>query len=218
MDTVLYDAVKRNKLNVKKVAEIGVLSFKESAIQNFCRDGLLCDLYEAIPAFCDEIREDIKHLPNVTLNEFAVSDYNGEMQMCLAGASTFNAIQNSSPAINHDGYDKQLGTILTVPCRDFSEVDAGDYDVVTIDIEGGEWKVLSRMKSRPIAIAIETQSRDYINPYLGSITDWMLENGYKVWIWNDTDTIFFKGQPPSMGVKNYILCKWHNFRYFSGRL
>jgi len=218
MDTVLYDIVKKVGLPVKTAAEVGVLSFQESALRHFCVDGVNCDLYEAVPKFCEEIRKETKDYPNVVLKDFAVSDYNGEMELCMVGASTFDAQLNHTPAIDHDGLDKEQAQRVKVECRDFSEVDEGRYDVVSIDIEGGEWKVLSRMVSRPMVISLETQCRDYINPHIGAITDWMVENKYKVWVWNDTDTIFYKGTPPSLGIKNTVLSKWHNFRFFSGRL
>jgi len=218
MDTVLYDAVKKVGLSVNSAAEVGVLSFSESALKQFCVEGVQCDLYEAVPKFCEAIKEDIAEYKNAVLKDFAVSDYNGEMELCMVGASTFDAQLDHSPAIDHDGCNKENTERVKVVCRDFSEVDEGHYDVVSIDIEGGEWKVLSKMVSRPMVISIETQSRDYINPYIGSIADWMLENKYKVWIWNDTDTIFYKGTPPSLGFKNTIMSKWHNFRYFCGRL
>ena len=218
MDTVLYDAVKDLNLPIKTVAEIGVLAFKDSVVKNFCIDGVNCDLYEAVPAFCEKIKDEISDYPNITLKEFAVSDYNGEMSMCMVGPSTFDASIDHAPAIDHDGIDKNLVEQQKVACRDFSEVDEGHYDIVSIDIEGGEWKVLSRMRSRPLVISLETQCRDYINPNIGLITDWMVENGYRVWIWNNTDTIFYKGKPPSLGIKNTLLSRWHNLRYFGGRL
>ncbi len=218
MDTVLYDAVKSQNLPIKSVAEVGVLAFKDSVVKNFCIDGIKCDLYEAVPEFCEKIRKEITRYPNITLKEYAVSDYNGDMEMCMVGPSTFDASIEHAPAIDHDGIDKSSVETLKVACRDFSEVDEGQYDIVSIDIEGGEWKVLSRMRSRPLVISLETQCRDYLNPYIGSITDWMFENGYKVWIWNNTDTIFYKGTPPALGIKNTLLSKWHNYRYYAGRL
>lgn len=136
----------------------------------------------------------------------------------MAGPSTFNASQSVSPAINHDGFTRQDASIITVECADFADVDHGDYDLVSIDVEGGEYPILSRMRSRPKVVAIETQSRDYCNPHLGAITDWMVENGYAVWIWNNTDTVFFKGEPPFLGVKEDLKAKWHSFRYYAGRL
>lgn len=218
MNDKLYWAVNKAGLEINKAAEVGVLSFEVSAIKAFIQHGVQCDLYEAVPDFCRDIAVSIAPYKNATLHEVAVSDYDGEMELCMAGPSTFNAAQNVSPAINHDGYDKSKAQVIRVKCVDFAGVDPGDYDLLTIDVEGGEYSVLSRMKSRPKVIALETQSRDYCNPRLGSITDWMLENGYSVWVWNNTDTIFFKGKPTSLGLKEDLRAKWHNFRYYASRL
>lgn len=140
------------------------------------------------------------------------------MTLCMAGPSTFNAQLTSTPAIDHDKYDKSKSGMITVPCADFAECDPGDYDLVTMDIEGGEYAVLERMVSRPQVISLETQCRDYCNPYLGEITDWMEQNGYRVWAWNDTDTIFYKGTPPRLPLAETIKARWHNLRYYAGRL
>lgn len=218
MSDKLYWAVKKAGIEIHKAAEVGVLSFETSVIRAFIQNGVQCDLYEAIPDFCRDITASIAPYKNVTLHEVAVADYDGTMELCMAGPSTFNAAQDVSPAINHDGYDKAKAKVISAKCVDFAGVDPGDYDLVTIDVEGGEYSVLSRMKSRPKVIALETQSRDYCNPRLGSITDWMLENGYSVWVWNDTDTIFFKGKPPSLGLKEDLKAKWHSFRYYASRI
>lgn len=214
----LYWAIKKSGIAINKAAEVGVLSFETSAIRGFVVDGARCDLYEAIPEFCDKIAVDIAAYKSTALHRMAISDYSGTMDLCMAGPSTFNAAQSVSPAINHDGYEKSTAKIITVTCVDFADVDAGDYDLVTIDVEGGEYSVLSRMRSRPKVIALETQSRDYCNPRLGAITDWMVENGYSVWMWNNTDTIFFKGKPPSLGIKENLKARWHSYRYYASRI
>lgn len=140
------------------------------------------------------------------------------MKLCLAGPSTFSADQVNAPAINHDKFDVKSARVETVPCRDFYELDPGDYDLVSIDTEGSEFRVLSRMKSLPKILSIETQSRDYINPSLGAITDWLVANNYKVWLWNDTDTVFCR--PPLLRITTIQRLKslWHNYRFYAGRL
>ncbi len=218
MNDKLFCAVDKAGLKIEKAAEVGVLSFDVSAVRGFVHQGTQCDLYEAIPAFCEKITKDIAAYNNVTLHEVAVSDYSGTMDLCMAGPSTFNATLDSTPAINHDGYNKKNAEIISVKCVDFSEVDPGDYDLISIDVEGGEYSILSRMTSRPKVIALETQSRDYCNPKLGAITDWMVENGYVVWMWNNTDTVFYKGSPPLLGLKEQLKAKWHSFRYYASRI
>jgi len=207
-------------VEVTRCAEVGVLSFQVSSVREFIETGIPCDLYEAVPEFCDSIEKDIARFPNTRLLRGAVSNYNGTMVLCMAGPSTFSAILESTPAINHDGFRKDGEGVkkLEVECRDFADLDPGDYNLVTMDIEGGEFPVLSRMRSRPRVLAIETQSRDYVNPQLGAITDWLVREGYKVWFRNDTDTVFVRGERPRLGLAKDIKAWWHNQRYFAGRL
>lgn len=203
---------------INKAAEIGVYTFETSAIKPLIESGVECDLYEAIPSYSEKIKKAIEAHHKTKLHNCAVADYNGEMTLYLAGASTFNSNQKESPAINHDRFKTSDAMALTVLCRDFNDLDNGDYDYISIDVEGGEFSILSRMKSRPVIINLETQSRDYINPKLGSITDWMVENNYKVWFRNDTDTLFIKSSRKYPGLILDINAKIHNHRYFTGRL
>jgi FkbM family methyltransferase len=207
-------------VEVTRCAEVGVLSVQVSSLREFIEAGIPCDLYEAVPDFCDSIERDIAQSPNVRLVRGAVSDYNGTMVLCIAGPSTFSASLESTPAINHDGFRRDGEGVkkLEVECRDFADLDPGDYDLVTMDIEGGEFPVLSRMRSRPRVLAIETQSRDYVNPQLGAITDWLVRESYKVWFRDDTDTVFVRGYRPKLGLTKDIKAWWHNQRYFAGRL
>lgn len=218
MKNLLYSALNECGLKVQRAAEIGVFSFSSSVLKELINDGVKCDLYEAIPEFCNRIAADIAPYHSAKLFRFALSNFNGQLELCMAGPSTFNAKQTTAPAINHDGLIKSTVEHVKVECRDFREVDPGNYDLVSIDTEGSEFEILSRMTSRPTILAIETQSRDYINPKLGSITDWCVQHGYRVWLWNDTDTIFFRGTPPKVSLTRTIKAGWHNLRYFAGRL
>lgn len=219
MDILTKNIIKA-KFNIESAAEVGVFRYSDSSIRFFCELGCKCDFYEAVPDLCDVIATDIEKFSRARLIRGAVSDYNGTMVLCMAGPSTFSASLESTPAINHDGFRKDGEGVkkLVVECRDFADFDPGDYDLVTMDIEGGEFPVLSRMRSRPRVLAIETQSRDYVNPQLGAITDWLVREGYKVWFRNDTDTVFVRGERPNLGLARDIKAWWHNQRYFAGRL
>lgn len=218
MSNKLIDAFNSAGFKPKKAAEIGVYSVESSILRPYFGDINECHLFEAIPEFCRQIRSDTARYKNVEVHEIALADYNGSLDLCLAGSSTFSASQAVSPAINHDSFEKDKAELVTVQCRDFAEIDPGDLDFVSIDVEGGEFAILSRMKSRPKFISIETQARDYINPKLGSITDWMVENSYKVWMWNDTDTVFCRSPLVRQFLIERLKAVRHNYQYFAGRL
>lgn len=76
-DSKLFSLVKRAGLNIKKAAEIGVLSFSTSNVRSLIEQGVRVDLYEAVPEFCEAIRTDIAGFDNVNLYCFAVSNYKG---------------------------------------------------------------------------------------------------------------------------------------------
>jgi len=214
----IFELISKAGMTISKAAEIGVYNFETSAIKPLIEHGIKCDLYEAIPTYCEEIEKAIASFQHTKLVNCAVADYNGEMTLYLAGPSTFNATQRESPAINHDKLDVTKATPIIVQCRDFQDLDIGDYDYVSVDVEGGEFNILKRMTSRPAVINLETQSRDYVNPRLGSITDWMVENDYKIWFRNDTDTLFIKSPRKSAGFLLDINARRHNLKYFAGRL
>lgn len=205
---------------VHRAAEIGVFSYDDSVIKEYCEAGVACDFYEAVPRFCDHIEIDIRGLANARLFRFAVSDHNGTMDLYLAGhvgASTFATDQPASPAVVNEGFQPAGARRISVESRDFAEVDDGGYDVVSIDIEGGEWLVLRRMKSRPTVLAIETHSRKYVNPHLGEIERWCKNNGYRVWYLTRSDTVFFRGHPPKLAHRVRVKLWWRRWRLYGGR-
>ena len=211
----LPEATRLAGIPVQHAAEIGVFSYGDSAVKGYGDAGIPCDLYEAVPRFCEHIAIDTREHPNVQLHRFAVSNRNGTLDLYLAGhvgGSTFAAGQATSPALVIDRFVPDEAHKMTVPVRDFAEVDAGNYDVVSIDIEGGEWDVLQRMTSRPIVLAVETHFRNYVNPHLSEITDWCRTNGYRVWYLTKSDTVFFRGEPPKLPTSTRWKLVWRRWR------
>ena len=217
----LAEATRLAGIPVQRAAEIGVFSYADSAIRGFCETGVACDLYEAVPRFCDHIEIDIRDRPSVRLFRFAVANRNGTLDLHLAGlvgGSTFAAGQATSPALVIDRFVPDDASRFTVPVRDFADVDGGSYDVVSIDIEGGEWLVLQRMRSRPAVLAVETHFRKYVNPHLPEIIAWCRTNGYRVWYLTRSDTVFYRGDPPGLPTSTRLTLRWRRWRLYRGRL
>ena len=217
----LWEAAATAGLRVSRAAELGVFSYADSAIRGFGEAGALCDLYEPVPAFCDRIAGEIAGRPNVRLFRVAVTNHNGTLELYLAGlegGSTFAAGQVASPATVIDGFDPAAASPITVPARDFAELDDGGYDVVSIDVEGGEWLALKRMRSRPTVLSIETHFRRYVNPHLSEIIDWCRASGYRVWYLTRSDTVFFRGVPPPLRVPTRLKLRWRRWRMYRGRI
>ena len=90
----------------------------------------------------------------------------------------------------NDDFDLQQTKKFTADAKLFSEIDDGTIDLISIDTEGSEWFVIKNMKSRPTVISIETHGGMYVNPYLGDLLNWMLENDYILWYKDGSDSVF----------------------------
>lgn len=206
-----YEAANFANLAIRKVAEIGVFRYQCSVVREFIEAGLECHLYEPVPTFCDKIEEELGRYPLSKLFRFALSDTDKEIELYLAGdvgASTFSAELTVSPAILNDHFKPSKELTLTVQCRDFSKVDPGDYDLVSIDVEGAEWPIIKNMKSRPVFLAIETHFRNYRNPNLAQIYHWAITEGYHLWYVDESDSIFIRGELPKRPFFERLANKW----------
>ena len=202
-----YEAVQDAHIAIHKVAEIGVFRYSYSVVREFIEAGTECHLYEPVPTFCAEILPHLAPYPNTTLYQFGLSDKNTEIDLYLAGdvgASTYAANQSVSPAILNDNFTPDESLKVTVSCRDIREVDPGDYDLVSIDVEGAEWPIIKHMISRPKVLAIETHFRHYKNPNLQEISTWANSEGYQIWYLDDSDTIFYRGTPPKLSLIHHL--------------
>jgi len=206
-----YEAAKIAKLSISKVAEIGVFRYDCSVIREFIESGLECHLYEPVPAFCDKIEEELGRYPLSKLFRFALSDTDKAIELYLAGdigASTFSAELSASPALLNDHFKPSKESAITVQCRDLSTVDPGDYDLVSIDVEGAEWPIIKNMKSRPVFLAIETHFRNYKNPHLAQIRHWAATEGYNLWYVDESDSVFIRGEPPKRPFFERLANEW----------
>ncbi len=186
----LYRMCGKKGLRPALVAEVGVYLPETSNILGFIREGVPAMLVEADPVTVEKIRAYFAPFPGVRIHPFAVWDGNGRISLYRAGASTFASDLSASPALINDAYVRNDKDRFEADAVRFSEIDDGDIDLLSIDIEGAEWYVLKHMRSRPLAIALETHSAQYHNPNLAQIERWMRDNGYERWFMDHTDSVY----------------------------
>ena len=189
--TTLYQRLKAKNVAFKHVCEVGVYVPTVSNIGDFIKDGTPATLVEADPDIAVEIESYFSGY-DIRVHPFAMWDFNGTLQLSKAAASTFVSALVSSPALENDGFQIKEETIFDVPCKRFSEIDTGNFDLLSIDIEGSEWYVLKYMISRPNVISVETHGKFYVNPFIKEIVQWMQDNEYVIWYKDRSDSVYIK--------------------------
>jgi len=191
-EDVLFFKLKQKQIPFKHVAEVGVYLPQTSNIGAFTKEGIKSTFVEADPSSIEAIKKYFKNMENVHIHPVAVFDKSGSVELVQRKASTYLKVLDSSPAIINDEYSLDNKDTFTVDAVTFNEIDDGSIDLLSIDIEGGEWFVIKHMTSRPLVLSIETHGAMYINPYIDEIKQWMSENGYIVWYMDSSDTVFIK--------------------------
>jgi FkbM family methyltransferase len=189
---LIYTKLRRKAIQFNHVCEVGVYLPETSNVIDFILDGIHTTLVEPDPKNVDAINKYFRGRTNITLFPVAIYDYDGTVKLSQANASTFISQLKASPATVNDKYEVSATNTFEVSCKVFSDIDSGDIDLLSIDIEGADWYVLKNMLSRPKIISIETHGKFYQNPYLTEINNWMADYGYIIWYKDKSDTIFIK--------------------------
>lgn len=200
MNEKLYNKCKSKGLKFTHVAEVGVYLPETSNILNFIRDGIKSTLVEADPEYVMKIKEYFDSYSNVNLYPYAVWDKNGFINLNKANSSSFVDELEASPAIMNDKFISNDNNKISVEAKTFDKIDDGTIELLSVDIEGGEWFVLKHLVSRPDVVSIETHWKNYSNPYLKEINKWMSDNGYQIWYIDKSDTVYFKNELFKMTV------------------
>jgi FkbM family methyltransferase len=215
---LIYTRLKKRSLQFRHVCEVGVYLPETSNIIDFIKECVKATLVEADPDTVIKIKEYFKDYP-VHVVPVAVWDTSGVIKLSKAAASTFVTQLGASPAIVNDQYKVKEENTFEVPSHKFSEIDDGTIDLLSVDIEGGEWYVIKHMVSKPTVISIETHGKYYINPFIKEIESWMKQENYVTWYKDMSDTVFIKKdllQPDlseiiSTGLA-YLKLSWKKFK------
>jgi FkbM family methyltransferase len=189
---LLYKKLKVKGIQFKQVCEVGVYLPETSNVIDFIFDGVQTILVEPDTKSIAAIKTFFAQYQNITLYPYAIYDYNGTVKLAKAEASTFISELKASPALINDAYKITEATSYEVPCRIFSEIDTGNIDLLSIDIEGAEWYVLKNMKSQPKILSVETHGNFYQNPFLTEIENWISQHDYQIWYKDQSDTVYLK--------------------------
>lgn len=163
-------------------------------------------LIEARPNVCQALEETYGYLENVKIFNYAIDrkrkiammyDYNHST--FLEGLDSPHVINQGPPGQTPSRPDRGTGKKFTVSCETFDVFDDGNIDILLMDVEGAEYFVLERLQSRPSLIICETHTLDpgltgknYINPYIDEISNWMEDEGYSLFRLSYSDSIFIK--------------------------
>jgi FkbM family methyltransferase len=191
-EEILFTKLKQKNIQFKHVAEVGVYLPETSNIGAFAKEGIKSTFVEPDPYSLKKAKEYFLGMNNVTIYPVAVFDKSGSVELVQQKASTYLKVLDSSPAIINDEYTLDEEDTFTVDAVKFNEIDDGSIDLLSIDIEGGEWFVIKHMVSRPLVLSIETHGAMYINPYIDEIEKWMSENEYIIWYMDGSDTVYVK--------------------------
>ncbi|MEM6513794.1 MAG: FkbM family methyltransferase [Pseudomonadota bacterium] len=204
----LYRRLETKRFKPSHVAEVGVYLPETSNIIDYIRAGVRATLVEPDPVSLKKIHAMFGELPNVHVEEVAVYDRVGTIQLSQRDASTFVSDLEASPAIVNDGYQQSEEDQFTVDCTTFDRIDDRSIDLLSVDTEGSEWFVLETMLSRPRVISIETHGARYVNPHLDKIEGWMRDNGYVLFYKNRTDSVYVQPEAITVTVGERLAAMW----------
>ncbi|QKG58494.1 FkbM family methyltransferase [Hymenobacter sp. BRD128] len=189
--TRLYKKLSAKKLKFGHVCEVGVYVPETSNVLDFINDNVKTTLVEADPEIAAQIKQAFAS-KNVIVHAVAVWHTTGFLKLSKAASSTFATDLPTSPALENDRYHISNTTTFEVPCVQFSTIDDGTIELLSIDIEGAEWYVLKYLQSQPQVLSIETHGKYYTNPFLPEITSWLKEHNYVSWYKDGSDSVYIK--------------------------
>jgi len=216
--SLMYQKLRARNLTFHHVCEVGVYIPETSNILDFINNGVRATLVEADPDIAQKIKTAFA-TKNITLYSVAVWDTNGTLKLSKAASSTFATELPTSPALENDRYHISEEKTFEVPSVQFSKIDDGTIDLLSIDIEGGEWYVLKHLVSTPKVLSIETHGKYYTNPFIEQITAWLERREYMLWYKDGSDSVYIKrGLFPisifdKMATKRVeLLIRWKKFK------
>lgn len=191
----LFEFCKDNQILVKRACEIGVFTLDSSTIRLFLADSEVnCLFFEANPSIFSTIYKDVKFVDfRAEIFNLAIGDRIGIERFYGENASVYHELVKNPPVVVNNKATYGKGGFYAYMTK-FSEVDPKDIDLLSIDVEGGEFAVLKNILSRPKVINIEMYWKDYKNPHYEDIEEWMKQRGYTLAGIMGADSIYLKDE------------------------
>jgi FkbM family methyltransferase len=181
--------------------EVGVWKAHSCRSKEFIENNFEVELIEPHPKAFATLKLEFGNRSNVKLHNIAIGDEKKEIEFVDYGEGSFISSLDNPPVKQDDPTHlwKNPNFDLSHPrfnakCDIFDDYDKGDIDLLLLDMEGFEWSVISKLKSRPKIISVETHHENRSsNPNLNKIHTWMNNNTYKTLFKNTSDTFFIHG-------------------------
>ena len=192
----LYAIAKAIGLNAVSVAEVGVNGPEKCSLTEFIDAGARAILVEPLPWCVEGLRA---RFPTANVIEAVCADAPGTVRLFDRGEGSW--IDHVPEGCAPDEHPKHSGMLRRefnaaylrdVQAVTFDTIDPGDLDILCVDVEGAEWFVIQRMKSRPRLVRVETHfaCSGYRNPFFSEICDFMAKNGYRKIIEDVSDSLW----------------------------
>jgi FkbM family methyltransferase len=162
-------------MQFKHIVEVGCDG--KASLHEFITPESRVQIIECNPDHLFEINRHYGTSSNVVIHPFAVWKERGKIKFYLEGATSY-VDGLISPIVANDGHQPSSERTIEVEARTFDEFDDGTIDIIDIDVEGAEWYVIERMRSRPKVIGVEMAWNRYVNPHAKEIEKWMSDNHY----------------------------------------
>lgn len=184
----------------------------DSHVRPWAEQDVRTTLVEGDPESARRIDTECGSHPHITVRAVAVTAEDGPVALVRRGPSSYLGGIAGPPAVVNDGYRFDETDVVRVPGVRFDRIDDGSIDLLSVDIEGGEWDVLRRMVSRPAVLKVETHGAAYLNPQLEAIRDWAASRGYRVLFKDRTDTVWVDPGVIRVGPLDRLRLLWTELR------
>ena len=143
-------------------------------------EGYECVITEPNPEHYADYGNATLNRDNVTFLPVAIALEPGTLRLAREKSGAAYVAGARSPQVQRCGDAQWPERTRTVAALPFDVLDPGNIAAMLLDVEGCEWWVLQRMKSRPRVLIVELSHDRYSHPNEDEIREWAAQNGYQI--------------------------------------